>query len=126
MKTYLLNIDGQQVKVPAEKIGGKLWYHLNGETRVYEPENKYGSGKSSKASATPGVISAPMPGKIIKVNCSVGEEVSVGKVVVTMEAMKMEYSLEADVDGTIKTVNFQAGDQVNVGQEIVRIEASNV
>lgn len=125
MKTYIVEVDGKPVKVLAEKLAGKLWFHMNGETRVYEPVSKYASGSSSKASATPGVIAAPMPGKIIKVSCSAGDSVTPGQVVVTMEAMKMEYSLEADIEGVVKTVNFKAGDQVTVGQEIVKIEASD-
>lgn len=123
MNVFWLTIDGKQVKVFAEKQAGKLWYHMEGETRVYEPESKYISGKSSRASTKPGIVSAPMPGKIIKVSCALGDHVSPGQVVVTMEAMKMEYSLEADIEGDVKAVHFKPGDQVTVGQEIVKIEA---
>ncbi len=125
MKTYWLEIDGRPVKVLAEKLAGKLWYHMDGETRVYEPESKYASGKSSRASATPGVIAAPMPGKIIKVFCEQGDFVKVGQVVVTMEAMKMEYSLESNIEGVVTAANFKSGDQVAVGQEIVKVEAAD-
>jgi acetyl-CoA/propionyl-CoA carboxylase biotin carboxyl carrier protein len=125
MKMLQVVLNGERVKVWAEKIDGTLWYHFNGETRSFTPEVKYGSGQSQKASVHPGVITAPMPGKIIKVNVTVGETVKAGAVVVTMEAMKMEYALEADLDGVIEYANLKMGDQVTLGQVLVKIKSES-
>ena len=125
MKRYEVLIDGRKTRVWAQKIKGILWFHYNGETRSYQPENQYASSSGGGASVTPGKISAPMPGKVMKVSVSEGESVSKGDVVVMMEAMKMEYSLEADISGSIKAVNCGAGDQVSLGQILVDIQSED-
>jgi acetyl/propionyl-CoA carboxylase alpha subunit len=88
VKKYQLQIDGETLEVLAQKFKGQLWYHYKGETFVYKPELNYGSASSSSVSAEPGVIKAAMPGKIIKVRCSQGDQASVGDALVIMEAMK--------------------------------------
>ncbi|MCB0407513.1 MAG: acetyl-CoA carboxylase biotin carboxyl carrier protein subunit [Bdellovibrionales bacterium] len=125
MKEWTLEINGKKQKIFVEKLGGKLWYHLNGETGTFQPESKYGSGQSAKANTDPGVIVAPMPGKIIKINCQKGDVVTSGQSLVTMEAMKMEYALEVDIEGTIQEVLFNEGDQVGLGQKIVVVKGSS-
>lgn len=40
----------------------------------------------------------------------------------TLEAMKMEYSIRAPHDGIILTSYFEAGDQVKVGDELVEFQ----
>lgn len=125
MRVFQLELDGQKVKVWAEKINGKLWYHLNGETRSYQPEVKYAGSSSQKVQVHPGVIVAPMPGKIIKVNGVAGQRVTAGSVVVTMEAMKMEYALEADIDGVVEPHTLQVGSQVTLGQVLIKIKGDS-
>lgn len=62
-----------------------------------------------------------MPGKIMKVLKKLGEKVVVGETVIVMEAMKMEYSLEADVTGTLESISVSENDQVNLGQLLASI-----
>lgn len=117
----IVDRNGEQISVEAEWIGGQLWYHLDGETRIYAPEQRR---RSAKADSSRTEIHAPMPGKITKLLKKVGESVSVGEVVVVMEAMKMEYSLKAEVAGTMGEVSCQPGDQVSLGQKLARIETA--
>jgi biotin carboxyl carrier protein len=102
------------------KAQGRLWFHWQGETHVVE----VGSGRragNEKGKGHPGVIAAPMPGKITRVNVQAGDRVSQGQALVVMEAMKMEYTLEADRDGLVQEANVQAGQQVALGQVLVRV-----
>ena len=123
MKRYDLLLDGKKVRVWAQKIAGVLWYHYNGETRTFQPKSQYASGGSGASSITPGEVTSPMPGKIMKLHVSLGDIVSKGDVVVLMEAMKMEYSLEADISGKIEEVSISTGDQVSLGQVLIKIKA---
>src|SRR5690606_34776206 len=109
---------GKQIRVPAQKAQGRLWFHLNGETHVVELNVGRKAG-AEKGKTNPGVISAPMPGKVTKVNVAKGDAVTKGQALVVMEAMKMEYTLEADRDGKIGEVNVQAGAQVALGEVLV-------
>lgn len=118
-----LNIDfeGENIQVLAEKINGQLWFYYQGKTFCYELE-KRSSRKSSQKDLNPEDILAPMPGKILKLGFKKGDAVKAGEVVVVMEAMKMEYNLEAKISGTIETLNCAVNDQVSKDQLLVKIK----
>ncbi|HSL93568.1 MAG TPA: biotin/lipoyl-containing protein [Bacillota bacterium] len=74
------------------------------------------SGPAGAGSAT-----APMPGTILDVKVSVGDQVKAGQTVVILEAMKMENEIGAPIDGTVKEVRVQKGATVNPGDVLVTI-----
>ena len=65
------------------------------------------------------VISAPMPGNILKVNVSQGQAVKSGEVLVILEAMKMENEILAPRDGTVAQVAVNVGATVDTGTPLV-------
>lgn len=65
-------------------------------------------------------IVSPMPGSVIAVQASSGDDVSEGDVVVVVEAMKMEHSLAAPVSGQVEVL-VSVGDQVTVDQVLARL-----
>ncbi|GAY18557.1 biotin carboxylase N-terminal domain-containing protein [Mycobacterium sp. shizuoka-1] len=67
---------------------------------------------------------SPMPGSVVAVGVSDGDEVTAGTVVVAVEAMKMEHSLTAPVDGVV-TLHVAVGDQVKVGQLLAKVTAAH-
>ena len=67
------------------------------------------------------VVSAPMPGSIIKINVSAGQAVKAGDVLVVLEAMKMENDITAPKDGTITQVVTSKGASVSSGDPLVVI-----
>lgn len=68
------------------------------------------------------IITAPLPGKILKVVVSPGMKVKRGDLLLTIEAMKMENELFAASDGTVKEVYVTPGQTVEVGEKLVSIE----
>lgn len=66
-------------------------------------------------------VKAPMPGKVIAVNVSVGDTVAKGDVVAVMEAMKMEHSLTAPRDGLVESVGAELNAQVPEGEILVAL-----
>lgn len=112
---------GKNVSVNAEWIDGKLWYHVNGVTRTYEPVLK--TRRAGSGSTRDEIVSA-MPGKITKVLKGLGDPVKAGEVVLVMEAMKMEYSLKAEINGQIQSIDCRVGDQVPLGHRLAKIEAA--
>ncbi len=111
---------GQTITVEAEWIAGRLWYHLNGTTRTFEPEIR--SKRQGLASSRDEIVSA-MPGRVTKVLKGVGDQVQAGEIILVMEAMKMEYSLKAEVTGQITSIDCRVGDQVPLGHRLAKIEA---
>jgi propionyl-CoA carboxylase alpha chain len=71
----------------------------------------------------PGSLLAPMPGKVVKVLVAEGDEVEEGRVLVVMEAMKMEHSLRAPHAGVVRSVRAAEGDQVDAEQVLVLVES---
>ena len=64
-------------------------------------------------------VNSPMPGNIFKVECSVGQSVKAGDVLIVLEAMKMEIEVSAPVDGTVKSVAVNVGATVNTDDLLV-------
>jgi biotin carboxyl carrier protein len=70
----------------------------------------------------PQAVQSPMPGKVVKVLCAVGDEVKAGHGVVVVEAMKMENELKAPRDGKVKGITVKEGQAVEAGQTLVTLE----
>jgi acetyl/propionyl-CoA carboxylase alpha subunit len=62
-----------------------------------------------------GSLIAPMPGAVVRVEAAVGDAVTVGQVLVVLEAMKMEHSVRAPHDGVVAEIDVSAGQQVDQG-----------
>jgi 3-methylcrotonyl-CoA carboxylase alpha subunit len=72
--------------------------------------------------ASPGTLTAPMPGKIVAVHVAAGDCVSRGQTLMVLEAMKMEHAIAAPADGVVTAVAFASGDQVGEGVELLRLD----
>lgn len=73
------------------------------------------------ASASDGVVTAPMPGRIVSVHVSAGEEVRAGDRLLVMEAMKLEQALTAPFDGVVEQLSAEPGQQYPEGTVLARI-----
>ncbi len=67
-------------------------------------------------------IAAAMPGKIVRVLVSVGDEVVAGKGVLVIEAMKMQNELKAPRDGRVTAIEVKENDSVTAGTPLATIE----
>jgi biotin carboxyl carrier protein len=67
-------------------------------------------------------IMAPMPGKVVRVLVSVGDQIDVGAGVAVVEAMKMQNELKSPKQGTVTAINVQVGATVNGGDVLAVIE----
>ena len=80
-----------------------------------------GDGAGNAASRT--VVSAPMPGRVLKVLAQPGDPVAAGQGLVVVEAMKMENELRAPRAGMVTDVRVQEGATVDAGAVLVVIDA---
>lgn len=80
-----------------------------------------GPGQARGADGTV-AVTAPMPGKVVKLLVQEGEEVSSGQGVVVVEAMKMENEIRAPMEGRVRAVKVDEGDNVEAGESLVLIE----
>jgi glutaconyl-CoA/methylmalonyl-CoA decarboxylase subunit gamma len=68
-----------------------------------------------------GEIVAPIPGRIMDVKVKVGDPVTKGQTVVTMEAMKMENNIASTMDGIVQEIRVQKDSEVATGEVIMII-----
>jgi biotin carboxyl carrier protein len=67
-------------------------------------------------------VSAPMPGKLVRVLVAAGQDVAAGDGLVVVEAMKMENELRSPKAGTVKEVPVREGQAVEAGTLLVVVE----
>lgn len=75
-----------------------------------------GAGKQVNA------IKAPMPGLILSINVSVGQEVQENDSLLILEAMKMENNFASPRAGIIKSIMVEKGQAVDKGQLLIEFE----
>ncbi|MEM7030614.1 MAG: pyruvate carboxylase, partial [Chloroflexota bacterium] len=104
----------------------KVFFELNGQPRDILIPNRLVTTKAPvrpKADANnKGHIGAPMPGSIAALAVEVGRAVKEGDLLLTIEAMKMETGLHADVAGLIKEIHITAGAQVDAKDLLIEID----
>jgi biotin carboxyl carrier protein len=67
-------------------------------------------------------ITAPMPGRIVRILIAAGDFVAAGQGIVVIEAMKMQNELKAPRDGRVTTIAVKEDDRVNAGAILATIE----
>jgi len=68
-----------------------------------------------------GTVTSPMSGKFVSCAVKVGDEVSIGDVLATVEAMKMNTYVHAECGGRVLEILATPGDGVEEGQVLLRI-----
>jgi biotin carboxyl carrier protein len=81
------------------------------------------AGSGASAGATGSVIlTSPMPGKIVRVLLSAGDEVDAHQGVMIVEAMKMQNEVQSPKAGKIAEIKVAEGQTVNAGEPLAVIE----
>ena len=115
MKSYTITVNGTAYNVTVEEGAGSA--PVAAAPVAAAPKAAPAAAPAPAAAGNAGSveISASVPGKICKVEVSVGQAVKAGDTVVIVESMKMEIPVVAPQDGTIASVNVAAGGAVESG-----------
>ena len=73
----------------------------------------------SSEEETTGNLISPMPGRIIEVMTTAGQQVKKGDALLVLEAMKMEHIITAPHDGMVQSLYYHAGDMADEGVELL-------
>ena len=114
------DLDGRRITGSIVRNEGNIAVLLPGiihRLRLVDPQRK-----AAAAEAGPGRMTAPMPGKVIQVHVTPGQEIERGAPLMVIEAMKMEHAISAPADGKIARVLYAAGDLVEEGAELIAFE----
>ena len=96
--------------------GKTFQFSLLDERRALRP----GEGSSGGVGDTE--VRSLMPGKIVEILVSVGDEVEQDQGVLIMEAMKMENEVRASTTGTVKAILVAEGQAVEAGELLLELE----
>ena len=112
--------EGVAVLGHAAKVGDVWWVHIQGHILRWE---RLEPGVTTEEDG--GGLVAPMPGKVLEVLVSVGQQVEAGDALMVLEAMKMEHRIVATSEGTVMAIHFSAGDQVTQGAALLELQEIN-
>ena len=108
-----LQIDGEVHAGHVLVRPGEVLVSYRGQSYRFARPDAFGPGTGAVGAS--GTVSAPMPGTVLAVSRSVGDQVGEGDALGVMEAMKMELSLKAPFAGVVAEVYAQTGAQVELG-----------
>jgi len=115
--------DGVMARVAWHRDGECLWLAIDGES--FEVVDATRDAALRHAGQTgDGQLRASMNGRVVAVQVGVGQAVTAGQPIITLEAMKMEHVHAAPIAGTVKALHVSAGDQVAARRVVAEIEAS--
>jgi biotin carboxyl carrier protein len=120
----VVRVDGRIFRVRLEGTAAQRVARVNGHALrlKLESELERKARPAASAARSSGTrIAAPMPGRVVKVNVSVGDVVSAGTALLSVEAMKMENELQAPAAGKVVSVRVQVGATVESDQELIVI-----
>lgn len=117
MKNYTITVNGNVYDVTVEEGSGVA--SSAPVVKAAAPVAK-AAPAAPKAAASTGAagavkVTAPMPGKVLKINANNGQAVKKGEAIIILEAMKMENEIVAPQDGTVASVNVTVGQSVEAG-----------
>jgi biotin carboxyl carrier protein len=141
-----VSVDGKIYEVDFESVSGQPVYSLivdgrSHESYIYQGEENWQvllrgrlypvtvedeREKRLRAAAGGGVaetgefhLRAPMPGLVVAVPVTEGQEIKKGQVILILESMKMQNELKAPRDGTIGRIRVKAGETVEQRQTLL-------
>ena len=121
--TTATSADGYTVTLNGKKYAVKLdgtKATVNGKS--YDVAVSAGIEETKSTSSVEGKeVKVALPGNVLRIEVSQGEEVSEGDVLLVVEAMKMETEIKSPFSGTIQSIEVSQGDTVKNGQTLVVI-----
>ena len=119
--TVHLLVDGRPEHAVLNVQRGAVDVVHRGQRWAWERPDPFGD---HAVAAGDGTLLAPMPGTVLAVNVTEGQDVAEGETLGVMEAMKMELALKAPFAGTVTTVGATTGDLVKLGAVLFTVEES--
>jgi biotin carboxyl carrier protein len=119
-----LRIGNRVYEVKSEPAANE-WQLWVGSTRftaeVRDPRSWRGRSRAEDEHG-PKKVSAPMPGKILRLLVREGDDVALGAGIAVVEAMKMQNEIKSPKKGVVRKISVTAGSTVNPGDVLAVVE----
>ena len=104
-----------EVTLAPDRASGQLLVHVGSTPIAVTPNGRRRWGRSADGGSGPQRITAPMPGKVVRVLVGAGDAVQARQPLIVVEAMKMENELRAARAGTVSEMHAREGSSVDAG-----------
>ncbi|HMG53289.1 MAG TPA: biotin carboxylase N-terminal domain-containing protein [Kofleriaceae bacterium] len=109
-RVWFVEHGGHRRALRVARAGARIWVLADGQAFALVEQPRFAE---PGAGAVAGGLTAPMPGKVVRVLVTEGQEVAANAPLVVLEAMKMEHTVRAVAAGTVRAVHVAVGDQVD-------------
>jgi biotin carboxyl carrier protein len=119
-----LRVGNQAYEVKCERVAGDMHLWVGSArfaVEVRDPRSLRGRVRGVDDHGLK-KLTAPMPGKIVRVLVNQGDEVEAGAGVLVVEAMKMQNEIKSPKKGTIQKILVGKGAAVNAGDVLAIVE----
>ena len=121
-----LLVDGRSHDVELDEVGDEVQVLLDAELLTVDVADERAlrlrAGAAGFSVSGKALVTAPMPGKVVKVLVAPGAQVTEGQGLVVVEAMKMENELKSPKSGTVIEVFAREGSAVEANAKLLIVE----
>jgi len=114
-------VDGLADMAVWHRDGATLWFQFAGRPWVVTDRSRAAATRAG-AGASDGKLRASMNGRVVALQVAVGDTVTAGQPLLTLEAMKMEHVHAAPCAGRVAALHVSLGEQVAAHRVVVEIE----
>ncbi|HET9157420.1 MAG TPA: biotin/lipoyl-containing protein [Myxococcaceae bacterium] len=121
-----LIVDGRSYDVELDESGDEVQVLLDSEVLTVDVADERAvslrAGAAGFSVTGKVLVTAPMPGKVVRVLVAPGAQVTEGQGLVVVEAMKMENELKSPKAGTVIEVFAKEGSAVEANAKLLTVE----
>jgi biotin carboxyl carrier protein len=128
MKKLRITVDGKAFDVVVEvldeqgkPVASQPTVPVFHQSSIAPPPSSAPKPAAPSAGAGAGAVTSPLAGRIVTIDCQLGQKVASGAQLATVEAMKMNTFVYAASDGTVASIEVTPGDAVEEGQVLITL-----
>jgi len=121
---YSILLDGHSYEVKLEPSEDGVYANVDGHRYQVQVRDPRRLPRARAALSTTGrqKISSPMPGKVVRVLASEGDQVEAGQGLLVVEAMKMQNEIRSPKAGRVVSLRATEGAAVSGGETLAEVE----
>jgi biotin carboxyl carrier protein len=119
-----LRLADRAFEVKCERVGSETHFWVGSQrfaVEVRDPRSLRARGRAAEERGAK-KLTAPMPGRVVRILAAQGTEIEAGAGVVVVEAMKMQNEVKSPKKGKIQKILVTTGAAVNAGDVLAIVE----
>ncbi len=115
----ILKLGGRQYRISGARRGDSILVTVGPRGFEFKPVVPRRAG--ARAGIMVPELTAPMPGKVLKILVAEGAAIKAGEPVIVLEAMKMETMISAEGAAMVKKIRVGVGQMVDAGEVLAEL-----